>query len=268
MVLGLSGLGDEDLGANASGSSVTVRKWEQRNVEPVTSERGASEYEFRRIPPQFCGTLDATAVSAPCVDGAASGPVIRQCSDGSLALAPLFRRPVDPDTGASLGLWEPTSDVGGCPEDPPVAVVLTAEEFRRLPLTASTPTVQPGHGRSLIRMPLIVHTDPTPQDLTTTVLGTTVRVRATPSSFTWDFGDGAAPLSTTDPGAPYPHHTLTHTYDQVGTFPVTLTTTWTGQYQLPGGPWLPVTGTATTTSTPIPITTEEARARLVAQPLP
>ncbi|EYR61766.1 hypothetical protein N866_17610, partial [Actinotalea ferrariae CF5-4] len=126
---------------------------------------------------------------------------------------------------------------------------------------------QPADGRSLVNMPLIVYTDPTPQTLTTTVLGTPVTVRATPTHYTWDFGDTQPPLTTTDPGAPYPTHTLSHPYPAPGTYTLQLTTTWHGHYQVTDtGPWTPIDGTATTTSAPITITVEEATPRLVARP--
>lgn len=54
-------------------------------------------------------------------------------------------------------------------------------------------------------------------------------------------------------------------YTQVGTWTITLTTTWTGRYRLAGTTtWQPVAGTATTTTTAPPFTAVEAHARLVA----
>ncbi|MDT0166745.1 hypothetical protein Q9R32_14415 [Actinotalea sp. AC32] len=163
-----------------------------------------------------------------------------------------------------MGPWEQV-DTGGCPEDPTTTVVLTATDFRRLPLTPSPTHHQPADGRNLIGKPVILWTDPAPQTLTTTVLGTPVTVRATPTTWTWDLGDDTAPLTTTDPGHPYPDHTVTRAYTHPGTYTLTLTTTWTGTYQVDGtGPWHTVTGTATTTSTPTTLTAEEAPSRLVA----
>lgn len=230
----------------------------------------APEFVYVRRPGAYCGTLDTTSTGVPCVDGAASGAVVRFCADGSRALDPLYRRTLDPATGEPVGVWEPTADLGGCPEDPaPAPVVLTAAEFRRLPLTPSAPQVQPADGRNLVDVDLIALTDPAPQTLTTTVLGVAVTVRATPTTWTWDFGDGTTPLTTTDPGAPWPHPTITHPYTAPGTYTLNLTTTWTGQYQVAGtSTWQPVTGTATTTSPPITLTAEEAPTRLVADPLP
>ena len=80
---------------------------------------------------------------------------------------------------------------------------------------------------------------------------------ATPTHFTWNWTDGSAPTHTTDPGHPWPHHTLAHTYTTTGDYTVTMTTTWTGEYSLDNGTtYTPIDGTATTTST-------APRARLV-----
>lgn len=224
-------------------------------------------YAFKRLPDTVCGSLDAPgATPGLCVDGAATHEVVRTCEDGSTALDPLFRRPVDPASGLFTGPWEQVDD-GGCAEDPPVTVTLSAEDFRRLPLAPSTPSYQPADGRGLVNMPLVVFTDPSPQTLTTTVLGVPVTVRATPVQFTWDFGDGGSPLVTTDPGAPYPDHTVARPYGAPGEYAVRLVTTWRGEFQVAGaGPWIPVDRTATTSSAPFTTTVEEAVPRLVSQP--
>ncbi|WP_250443985.1 PKD domain-containing protein [Actinotalea sp. C106] len=227
-------------------------------------------FEFKRSPLRFCGTADAWSGGAPCVDGAPSGEWVRTCDDGSVALDPLFRRALDATTGSPTGGWERVMGDEGCPEDPEVAepVVLSAEQFRELPLLASAVEVQPGHGRALINTDLIVFTVGEPQELSTTVLGVPVAVRATPAQFTWDFGDGTV-LQTADPGAAYPDHTVAHPYGSTGTFAVQLTTEWSGQFQVDGsGTWLPVGGTATTVSPAFEVTVESARAQLVDEPLP
>ncbi|MCV2396539.1 hypothetical protein OEB99_19690 [Actinotalea sp. M2MS4P-6] len=46
-----------------------------------------------------------------------------------------------------------------------------------------------------------------------------------------------------------------------------MTTTWAGEFQVGGGgPWLPVVGTATTTSEPVAFEVVEAPAYLVSGP--
>jgi hypothetical protein len=258
--------GDEGtFGGNATDDSVNV--WGRTQAHPPRSAVAVSapaHYQYARLPRTVCGTRDDRAgVTSTCVDDTISGTVVRLCADGTPALDPLFRHEVDA-TGALVGDWEQV-DVGGCVEDPPVTVVLTAADFRRLPLTPSGPSFQPADGRGLVNVDLVAFTDAQPQVLQTVVLGVPVAVRATPSSYAWDFGDGSAPLVTTEPGAPWPDATVGHPYSAAGSFDVQLTTTWRGEYQVAGaGPWLPVAGTATTVSPPFAVTVEEARAVLVA----
>ncbi len=202
------------------------------------------------------------------MDGAPSGVRSRACVDGSVALDPLFRREVD-GSGRQVGLWEQV-DVGGCPEDGGVVepVVLSGEEFRRLPLVASVPGVQPGHGRALVGVELIVFTEAGVQELSTQVLGVPVQVRASPVEFVWDFGDRSV-VRTADAGAPFPRNTVGHVFSEPGEVEVVLSTTWAGQFRVQGDSvWQGVDGTAVTVSAPVAVSLEEARSRLVHDPLP
>lgn len=142
--------------------------------------------------------------------------------------------------------------------------VVTQSDFRTLQLAPSIITVGPAQGWIPVNMITIVYTDPQPQVLTTTLLGQPVTIRATPREYTWDWADGSPPLTTTDPGAPWPDHTVTYTYPKTGEYTVTMTTTWTGEYSLDGGAtFTPITGTASTTSTAPPLTVKELRSHLV-----
>lgn len=217
------------------------------------------------MPVGFCTDVnDSLRLPYSCVGWDATY-VTATCADGSDALHPLFARSLD---AAALpeADWQQVDD-GGCPGAAGL-VEVTAAELRRLLVTPSTPRYQPANGRGLVNMELIVYVDPTPQMLSTVVLGVPLTVRATPVQFTWDFGDGSDPLVTTDPGAPYPDFTVAHIYREPGSYEVQLTTTWRGEYQINGaGPWVPVAGAVTTTSPPFPETVVEARSHLVADDL-
>jgi len=137
-----------------------------------------------------------------------------------------------------------------------------------LPLVASALSVQPRSGWALVNLDTIAFSDGAGQTLAATVLGTDVVVRAVPAGYRWDFGDGSAPLSTTQPGAPYPHATITHQYRHEETVRITLTTTWRADFQVVGsGTWEPVDGTATTQSSSAPLTIYTAVPHLVADPV-
>ena len=235
-------------------------------VAPCETGGEARTSVDRLVPRRVCGSNDTGASASTCLAGIDSVDVSRICQDGSRAKDPLERLQLDA-AGREIGPWVQIDD--GCPLDIPPAVALSVEDLRRLPLSASVASYQPSTGTGLVNMELIVFTDPAPQVLPTTVLGTPVTARATPAQFSWDFGDGSEPLVTTDPGAPYPEFRVFHVYREPGDYLVQLTTTWSGQFQVDGrGPWYPVTGTAQTTSPAYPETIVEAKSHLVDGPLP
>ncbi|HEY0118177.1 MAG TPA: PKD domain-containing protein [Cellulomonas sp.] len=193
----------------------------------------------------------------PC----AGDPVVPlpECGDAA-TLPDLWERPV-PD--ALPGPWRHIGP-SVCAKSADVTPAMVLAAFRRLPLAPSPLVVQPDRGWVLVNKPTVVHADARPQALTTTILGTTVTVTASPTRFAWDFGDGAT-LTTTDPGRPWPDGTLTHAYPRVGAYRIELTTTWSATYTLAGDSTArAVPGTATTTSTTAPIVVQERRSHLVA----
>lgn len=140
--------------------------------------------------------------------------------------------------------------------------MVTAEDFRRLPIPAAGLKVQPADRRTLVNVPTNLYAQSQATILPTTILGFPIRVRATPSRFHWKYGDGRA-LTTANAGGPYPRLDTAHTYAQPGRQTVTLATEYTGEYSVDGGPWQPIDGTANVTSPGIGLTVEEARAHLV-----
>ena len=139
--------------------------------------------------------------------------------------------------------------------------------FARMTITPSPITVIDGRGWTFVQIDTVIYSDDEPQTLATTVGGTPVELRATPVEWHWDFGDKTKPLTTTTPGGPYPDKTVSHVYTRLGTYQVTLTTTWQGQWRLVGETaWRDVDGQNVTTSTSDPFTTHEIRTRLVTPP--
>ena len=143
---------------------------------------------------------------------------------------------------------EPTTAGGG-----PRVVTITTRQAATLIAQGSGITRQPPGPQVIISKAFIVYTDPTPRYQTTTILGTTIEVEFTPTSYTWNWGD-ATTTTTTDPGHPYPHHTVTHHYQHTATgVTTTLTTTWTTRYRPQGDTtWRTIDGTITTTETSTP----------------
>ncbi|WP_159620412.1 hypothetical protein [Ruania rhizosphaerae] len=151
----------------------------------------------------------------------------------------------------------------------PVIISVSASDFVELPLVPAQVRVQPeGQSWTVVNLDTIAYTSGEAQVLSTQVLGFDVAVRATPVEFAWDFGDGSDPVVTSDPGLPFPDHTVAHAYSAVAEERrVSLTTTWVGEFQVAGqGPWIPIAGTAQTTSVSDPFEVLEVRTRLVPGP--
>ena len=207
------------------------------------------------------------ATDATKLPGLGSGtPLVAVCPAGQRSVNPLFVSVRDAGSATGWGPWtvaEPARCVG-----PTDLVGELARELARLPLVASPVSVPP-NGWVMVNMDTVVFTSRDAQVVDVVVLGTPVRVSARPVTFSWDFADGSAPLVTSDPGRPYPHQTVTHTYTRGGSYVVTLTTTWEADFQVIGsGDWTPVPGTATTTSPGAPLQVYAARSHLVDGPCP
>lgn len=96
-----------------------------------------------------------------------------------------------------------------------------------------------------------------PIDKVTQTAGATIEIKATPISYTWDFGDGTPPITTTSIGQPYPQAVsdIRHLYDirsdqspvaVNGLYPVKVTASFDVSFQVtvPGAN-LPVQGWTT-----------------------
>ncbi|WP_168202725.1 PKD domain-containing protein [Georgenia wutianyii] len=142
-------------------------------------------------------------------------------------------------------------------------IVVSHEDVQHLIVEPGGLIVQPDRSWVLINTETVVMTDAAEHILRTRVLEVDVDVRVTPVLYTWDFGDGSAPLTGTDPGAPWPNHTVAHVYDAPGTVVISLRTEWDAAFRVAGtSTWLPVAGRAVTTQSTEPIEVLTATPRL------
>ncbi|WP_435300408.1 hypothetical protein [Timonella sp. A28] len=190
-----------------------------------------------------------------------------QCAEGQVTAAYRLHT-YDADTNELVGTQFREGDCIAEP-DPAASEVfeVTQADFQKLPLQGSGISLQPHDGQGIINLPVWVTTSPDAQILPATVLGRNITVKATPVSYTWDYGDGTI-FTTTSPNKPYPHNDYEHTYTRISTPTITLTTTWTGAYSLDTTTWIPIPGTATTTDTTEPLNIEERKPVLVPAPTP
>lgn len=147
-------------------------------------------------------------------------------------------------------------------------LVVTAEDVEHLIVAPGRLSVQPDRGWVLVNIDTIVWTEAADQSFSVDLLGESVSVSMTPVDYTWDFGDGSAPLTTTHPGAPWPNHSVAHTYTRsVDSAQVTLTTRWAGTFEVGGsGVVQPVQGLATTTEASAPFEVRSTKIALVTDP--
>jgi len=146
---------------------------------------------------------------------------------------------------------------------PPQVIAFDREDVQRLIVEPGRLIVQPDRSWVLVSAETVVMTDASEHVLRTRVLDLDVDVRVTPVLYTWDFGDGSAPLTGTDPGEPWPNHTVSHVYEAPGTAVISLRTEWDATFRVAGtSTWLPVAGRAVTTQTTDPIEVVTATPRL------
>jgi hypothetical protein len=146
--------------------------------------------------------------------------------------------------------------------NPPPSPAEVFSYFQRLPLpTLATQHQPPGDGLS--GLPVIFYTDsPSTQTFTVDIRGFTVVIEAGATAYTWHTGDPRTPtLTTTDPGRPYPNHTIEHPY-RSGSYTAFLTVTWGATFSIDGSAPTPVPGTTTTTGPAVTFDVLQARAVL------
>lgn len=192
------------------------------------------------------------------------------CPDGSYTLTRLIKALNGPRVGRVLSMRqyctvEPTIEVPGAEED--IARV-TPEQFRRMPISASTIFSQP-ESFSLRNGHAHMYAESKTQNFNIELFDQAVRVRAIPVTYVWSYGDGTT-RSLNFPGAPMAQRgfdeptSTSHVYKDTGDFGVGLTTRFRGEYSTEGGPWTPIPGVANVPSQPITMSVWRTKKILVA----
>lgn len=192
-------------------------------------------------------------VSMCMVSGNHICPASQLCPDGTPMIHTYYLQ--DDGTATDDGY---TCHTDGGPPQP--GDILAA--FQRIPMDPSPLTIQPPGGQTLVNFDTIYYTRPTTIDKTVTVLGTSVDFHITVASYTWHFGDGAS-TTTTDPGAAYPHQTITHRYARKGPATPSLDTTYQADYRIDGGAWQHLAQTVTIAGPRQQVTVRTATPHLV-----
>ena len=147
--------------------------------------------------------------------------------------------------------------------EPRQQFVVTRQDVQSLLVYSGSLEIQPNRSWVLVNVETIAMTDAAQHVLSTQVLGVDVDVRVTPASFSWDFGDGSPAVVGTDPGAPWPDHTVAHVYQDAQEAVISLRTEWDAEFRPAGATvWFPVEGRAVTVATSDTIDVVTATPRL------
>ena len=99
--------------------------------------------------------------------------------------------------------------------------------------------------KTLVNFATIFYTEPQPFTRTIRLLGQRVDVEASPSSYTWHYGDGDASTTAT-PGARYPAKDVTHSYtDAHVTVQTSVDVTYSARFRVGNGGWQDIPETVT-----------------------
>lgn len=241
------------------------------------------------------GTSDsASATSSTSTVGEPAGHWVRSTGCHAFGAAGCLENVSCPD-GSQPALWNYFLNDGGgsggtytqCPDDPEptaaTAVTPTVDipgevlaAFKKIGLPASTITVQPPGGETLVNFKTLLSTDAERHQINVHLarVNLDVVLEVWPSGFIWHHGDGTSQESTTPgiawaPGADVDGEGfITHVYTSaLKQAPVSVDTTWSAQFKLAGAPtWRPVDGTVTIAGGPVALSVREATPELVAEP--
>ncbi|MGH9644598.1 MAG: hypothetical protein ACRD3Q_19515 [Terriglobales bacterium] len=150
---------------------------------------------------------------------------------------------------------------------------LAVDEFYKTRAKVSRPNIAP-NTTTLANFPNIFWSDVKSYEAPTDITVANVRLKLLPVKYVWSFGDGET-MTLTDPGKAYDPNLIKvtqdadkyykniHRYASLGTFNVTLTVVFDGQYSVDGGDWTDIAGSVQATSPPHSLVVKEARGELV-----
>ncbi|WP_371130755.1 PKD domain-containing protein [Arthrobacter sp. SDTb3-6] len=134
-----------------------------------------------------------------------------------------------------------------------------SHEFQKTPVQPATVSSQPGP-HTLRGQETNFYALAHEQQFTITLLGQKIHLTATPTTYTWNYGDGTTWGPTPTAGAPLPDDRIgeqtqtSHIYTATGKYAITVTTHFTGTYSVNGGPALPIPGRGHIPSPPLSLT--------------
>ncbi len=257
------GIGGQGCPPVPGGPVVPIPDTGQPDIIPViVPDGGASQYRYW----EESGCTDlAGNVDFVCMEAAP------QCGpDESLVQTwRILNKPdQDPRTARPIGgprCVGPNDPQLPRPEEDPV---VTLEDFQRLGIISAKIGVQP-RPHTLIRANNNFYADVETQTFNITLLNKAVEVRATPVSYTWNYGDGNTRGPMPESGVALHDSDLgeetftSYAYQETGDYNVQLTTFFRGEFSVEGGPWQAIRGQAQVASEPATMSVWRSESRLV-----
>ncbi|GAA1046453.1 hypothetical protein [Rothia amarae] len=135
----------------------------------------------------------------------------------------------------------------------PIVISVSAEDFENQPIKPASLTMD-NAPHSLKNYNTNIFAQSGEQTFTQNVMGEQVEIKAIPVSYTFNYGDGTV-VTTTNPGHSVAEQwdvktPTSHQYSTPGDYTYTVTTTFRGEFRVPGGPWQVIAGTSDRTSAP------------------
>ncbi len=159
---------------------------------------------------------------------------------------------------------DPAQPVADEPEAPQVTPGRVLTAVREIGLPRLRLSVQPG-GETLVNLDTILHTTEPDFARSISLLGSSVELEASPTTYTWHHGDGTSQRTTT-PGAPYPSKDVVHRYERPARgVTLRVDATYRVRFRVDGGPWQTLAETITATGPSTTIDVREARPVLTAR---
>ncbi len=134
---------------------------------------------------------------------------------------------------------------GGPPVRPAPPTRIPESQFQTFDIPAPTIHAWPKDW-AIIGKPAAFWTDADVSYIDMTLLTYAVTVKVTPEKHHWDFGDNTGATTTTKGSKPLPGEEpqIGHDFQNTGSKTVVMTTTFSGEFSVDGGPWIPIDGYA------------------------
>ena len=156
----------------------------------------------------------------------------------------------------------PETGGGGGIVRPQVTDAMVEREVKRIGLPSAAITVQPPGGATLINFDTIFSTRRPEFARTVGLLGYSVDIEATPTTYLWHHGDGTSQTSD-GPGSPYPAKTIVHRYTNADvTVRPSVDVTYEVRWRVGDADWHALDTTLTASGPSVPLQVKEGTALL------